>query len=109
MRTPRTTFSSDPERSEALLAKFLLRLAPRGNRAFRMPALGEVPQPQAGLSADDGDLAPAFQDLEHQRDVTASEPAALATGFDRAILEIASQKRAAPRDLAQAVAAEGRA
>src|SRR3982750_3817251 len=104
MRTPRATFSSDPERSEALLAKLLLRLAPRRHRTLRMPPLSQVPQPQACLSAHDGDLAPAFEDLEHQRDVPASEPAVLAAGFDRAILEIASQKRAAPLDLAQDVA-----
>jgi hypothetical protein len=69
---------------------------------------GEVPEALAAAAADDRDATAAVEDLEHDRDASASVPAVRLALRRRAVLDLAREERAAALELAEHVAPERR-
>src|SRR2546426_7437235 len=102
MRDPLALLEPDAQGTEALLLELPVGLAQRQRLGFRVPALGEIPEPLSVAPPGDGNLAERVQDHEHERGAAASPPRMLLSSLG--LLELTRQERAALLELTLHVA-----
>ena len=108
MRVPYAPYEAHARGAKSLLLEESLGLAQRHGLGLRVPAVGEIPEPLAAAPADDRNLRPAVQDLEHLGHPARAEPAVRSALHGGVVFELSREERSAPFELAQHVASEAR-
>src|SRR5207342_1611025 len=103
---PPVALEPDAAGTEAELGQPPVGLAKRDSLGLRIPPLGEVPQPLPAAAADDRDLAPVVEGVQHLADTAAAVPAVVARRRPRSVLELAGEERAARLELGEDVTPE---
>src|SRR6478672_2594491 len=106
VRMPLALLEPDAERPKALLGQDPLSLAQRHRVCLGVPAIGQVPEPLSVPSTHYREGPAPVQHLQHHPDLTAAEPAVVASTPAGPVLELAAEQRTALLELAQHVAAK---